>query len=341
MILELNRWLGPFEYAYHINRKWKDDRIENLKIIDTTPVDIEIKYPYDPVKYTGTRYWYKSTRRYTVQLRLKDEYSHDKTLKKEIAVSMHKYVGETELKYRFLRDDEKVIFIDGDKTNYHVDNLEVMKKGERVRKKGHSNLPLGPVPFQNYRPSFVNYPNDVYKRSRVNLLHKNDRNKDTGMHLARYLVCVDRKEWLPEHLHVHHIDNDIKNDTLENLEIITVDEHRKITDIETIEKTPRVKIHCDGCKNSFEKHLSIVKALLKSSKSNNIFCSNDCRWDYVRKNGKNNIKHKKLIAHNCVICNKDINIPEDGTMTKSKFNPKDVPICSMTCVNKYLSRNGV
>ena len=63
--------------------------------------------------------------------------------------------------------------------------------------------------------------------------------------------------------------------------------------------------------------------------------------DYVRKNGKNNIKHKKLIAHNCVICNKDINIPEDGTMTKSKFNPKDVPICSMTCVNKYLSRNGV
>ena len=341
MIVELNRWLGPWEYAYHINRKWKDDRIENLKIIDTTPVDIEIKYPYDPVKYTGIRYWYKSTRRYTVHLSLKNEYSHDKTLKKEIAVSMHKYVGETELEYRFLKDDEKVIYIDSDNTNYDVDNLKVMKKGERGSKIRHSSLPLGPVPFQDYHLSFVNYPKNVYKRSRVNLLHKDDHKKDTGMHLARYLVCVDKGEWLPKHLEVHHVDNNIKNDILDNLEIITKEEHDKISYEERKEKTPKVEITCDGCNDTFEKLLCEVRRNLNNekTKSNNIFCSWPCRSKYIQSGNK--VVYKKLITYNCIICNKNINIPENGIIVKSEFNPDDVPICSMTCVNKYLSRNGV
>ena len=252
-------------FVYHINRKWKDDRIDNLKLINIEAIDIEVKHPYDPVRYYGRKYWDKRSRKYIVHLYLKDEYRGDNNLKKRIPVSIHKYIAETELENRFLDDNEKVIYIDGNKTNYHVDNLKVIKKGKR------SGL-LGPVPFQDYRPSFVNYPDDIHKRSRVNLYHKNDRNKNTGMHLARYLVCVDRSEWLPEHLHVHHIDNDIKNDTLDNLEVISMDEHRKITDIETIEKTPRVKILCDGCKHSFEKLLCDVRNNLNNekTKSNNI-----------------------------------------------------------------------
>ena len=430
MILELNRWLGPFEYAYHINRDWKDDRVENLKVIDTTPMDIEVKYPYDPAKYTGTVYWYKSKRRYVVHLYLKKEYMHDNSLRKkiekylniyiveteklnrflnkgekvifkdddktnykidnlkvikpngedievkypydpkryygmrycdktskrytvylylkneyrtkntskkekEIKLSINKYIAETEIKYRFLNKDEKVIFKDGDRANYKVDNLEVKNNCER----GYGKLPLGPVPFQDYHTAFTIYPDDVYKRSRATLYHKNDRKKDTGMALSRYLVCVDRGEWLPKNIHVHHVDNDIKNDILDNLKIITVDDHKKITSKEKIEKTPKIKISCNGCNNSFKKLLSNVKILLKSSKTNNIFCSRICRSKYIQDG--NNIKHKKLITSNCIIYNKGIDIPENGTIIKSRFNPENVPICSMTCVNKYLSKKDV
>ena len=64
MILELNRWLGPFEYAYHINRNWKDDRIENLQLIDIEYTDIKVKYPYDAKRYKGKRYSHKTQRIY-------------------------------------------------------------------------------------------------------------------------------------------------------------------------------------------------------------------------------------------------------------------------------------
>ena len=43
MILELNQWLTSDKYAYHINRDFMDNRIENLKIIDITPVGYRSK----------------------------------------------------------------------------------------------------------------------------------------------------------------------------------------------------------------------------------------------------------------------------------------------------------
>ena len=53
MMQQKGRWLESWEYVHHINRDWKDDRLENLEIIDTTPQPIEVKYPYDPEKYYG------------------------------------------------------------------------------------------------------------------------------------------------------------------------------------------------------------------------------------------------------------------------------------------------
>ena len=244
---------------------------------------------------------------------------------------MHKYIVETEIENRFLNDNEKVIFKDGDITNYDVSNLKVMEIGGR-------SGPKGPVPFQDYHPSFNIYPKNVYKRSYVYLYHKNDREKNTSMYLSRYLVCVDKGEWLPTHLHMHHIDNDIKNDSLDNLEIITIDDHRKITYEEKIEKTPRVEISCDGCNNNFEKRLCEVRRNLnnKKTKSNNFFCSRLCRSKYIQSGNK--IKDKELITSNCIICNNNIDIPENSTMVKSKFNPENVPLCSLNCVNKYISK---
>ena len=136
MILKLNRWLEPWEYVYHINRKWKDDRIENLKIIDITLKDIEVKYPYDPERYYGRLRWDKTDKRYIVILFLKKEYRNNKTLKKEMNRSINIYIAETEILKRFLNDNEKVIFINGDKTIYNKENLKIIEKGER----GNSNI---------------------------------------------------------------------------------------------------------------------------------------------------------------------------------------------------------
>ena len=83
---------------------WKDDRIENLKLIDIETIDIEVKYPYDPVRYYGRRYWDRTNRKYKVYLFLKNEYRTKDTSKKEkeIKLSINKYIAETEIKYRFL-----------------------------------------------------------------------------------------------------------------------------------------------------------------------------------------------------------------------------------------------
>ena len=132
------------------------------------------------------------------------------------------------------------------------------------------------------------------------------------MNLARYLVCVDRGKWLPEHFQVHHVDNDIKNDALENLKVVTKEEHDIISAIERIEKTPRVEILCDGCNDSFERRLFDVRSNLnnKKTKSNDVFCSRLCRYPYISKYGRNNIKYKKLITQKCIIPNNNLDIPD-------------------------------
>ena len=134
MSLKENRYLESWEIIYHLNGNEKDDRLENLKIIDTRPIDIEVKYPYDTEKYKGRRVFNKRNKVFKIYLYLIDEYRYLNALGKEreFNIYLHVYIAETEKLKRFLNKDEKVIFIDGDKTNCNIDNLKVLKEDEEV-----------------------------------------------------------------------------------------------------------------------------------------------------------------------------------------------------------------
>ena len=398
----------PWEYIYHLNRNWKDDRIENLKVINIHPIPIEVKYPYDPEKYYATRNWDKLKRKYYVRLHLKKEYRNDKFLKKDIKKPIHIYIAETKKLKRFLNDDEKVIYIDRDKLNYSKDNLQVVEKGKR----GFNSFPIGEVPFQDYYigPEIVRnkkifiklfYINDLYKntaiirsryryelklgrrlkdnellvykdgnplnddidnlthktypqaeypfedyfigridvnkkneRKHIHLKHKTNSKKNTYIPYARYRkqIIEGRIFSKDEDIDVDHVDGNKFNDSDDNLQILTKEEHRKKSIQEQKDMAPEVVICCDGCENDFITTLCYIKRRLnrEANKSNNLFCSRDC----FNKN-KDKLKYKKLIKHICTGTGKEIWIPENVRFLPSRFNPNALPFYTWDAVSKW------
>ena len=316
----------PWEVIYHINGDLIDDRLENLKVIDTRPLPIEVKYPYDPEKYYATINWHKNNRHYYVSLYLKKEYRNDKSLKKEIQRSLRIYIAETEKLKRFLNDDEKVIFIDNDKLNYNKDNLKIVK-GK------YSKFPIGEKPFQDYHigSKYINnkrngnisislfhvkdrskntnitrskyryelklgrflkdnerlvykdgnhlnddinnlthivleqaeYPFDEYYirkiyddvrngRKNIYLHHKTNKFKPKNMLYSRYKKQVIEGRIFERWEEVDHKDNNPLNDSDDNLQILTKDEHDIKTAQDKKDMTPKVSICCDGCNKEFE-----------------------------------------------------------------------------------------
>ena len=416
MCLKEKRWLENYEFVYHLNRDWKDDRIENLKIIDTRPQSIEVKYPYDPERYYGRRCWDKTSEYYYVCLLLKKEYKNSENLEKLIQRPINIYIAETEKLKRFLNDNEKVIYIDKDKTNYNKENLKVMKKGEI----GHSQFPIGEKPFQDYRigseyekdnskniyiplyhiksrnkqTSIVrskyryelklgrflkenerlvykdgNHLNDdidnlthktypqapypfedyllgsTYKhnkneRKQINLSHKTDSYKDLTMNYARYRKQVLESRFLTKDEEVDHIDANPLNDADDNLQILTKKEHDIKSAQEQKEMAPKIVTCCDGCKNEFIEQLNYIRFQLnrKENKSNNLFCTGECRWNYIRTYGINNIKYKKLIKYICSGTGKEIELAEDMKFLPSKFNPDALPFYDSSAVLKWMKK---
>ena len=412
MMLELNRWLEPYEYIYHINRDFMDNRIDNFKIIDTRPIDIEVKYPYDPEKYKASKCWYKRDRAFLCYMHLKSEYRTRETPRKrnEIRIPMHKYIAETEKLKRFLDKDERVIYIDEDRLNYSEENLKILKSNERGN---INNYPIGKVPFQDY---CIGKEFNEGDRIKIQLMHRETRSKNTTISRSKYryelklgrflkenerLVYKDgnhlnddidnlthkelgqaehpfedyyiskiytdsksgRKsiylkhktnpeENLPtmlysryrkqiiegrifskdEDIEVDHIDANPYNDANDNLQILTKDEHRKKSAQERTEIAPNISILCDGCNEEFEKLLSA--AMKNLNKFNNLFCSSECRWNYIREGNK--IQNKKLIKYTCAGTGREIYIPENAKFLSSKFNPDALPFYDRSAVLKWI-----
>ena len=182
------------------------------------PIPIEVKYPYDSEKYTGTRNWDKLKRKYYVCLYLKKEYKNKNTLKKEIRRPINIYIAETEIINRFLNDDEKVIFIDNDKLNYNKDNLKVMKKGEVES----SIYPIGEIPFQDY------YIGKEKKHENgsicVTLYHINDITKRTKITRSKYRLCLKLGRKLKDNEKLVYIDDNRLNDDINNLTYIVLEQ---------------------------------------------------------------------------------------------------------------------
>ena len=119
---------------------------------------------------------------------------------------------------------------------------------------------------------------------------------------------------IPENCDVHHIDFDKENNCLENLTLLTKEEHKKIH-MEHKSKISR-KIESKSkfiCLNCGREYAAV-------DRGNNRYCSRKCQKEYDRKN--------HLETRQCIICGKNF-------MTDARSDSK---FCSHECIGKFLNK---
>ncbi|WEU69430.1 hypothetical protein TY_10 [Pseudomonas phage vB_PaeM_Ty] len=114
------------------------------------------------------------------------------------------------------------------------------------------------------------------KRKRVDLFNSNqDR---TTVTYAKYLMSVQLGRLVDKNEEVDHIDGDRTNDSIENLQVIPKQEHRKKT---AKEREPRKFIitTCTYCGVEFKKWANQING------KKNLFCSRSCNAKFTKANG--------------------------------------------------------
>lgn len=141
-----------------------------------------------------------------------------------------------------------------------------------------------------YRVAYLRRDKDG--RGRVDLVNtKTDR---TTISYARYLVEVSINDFIPEGYEVDHINADCSDDRLENLQILSREDHIAKSARENEGRT-YVTLLCPCCNKEFLRE----KRFVNSSKKN-IFCSRKC-------NGKFNFINNKGFIGNKTISEDDLN----------------------------------
>lgn len=116
-------------------------------------------------------------------------------------------------------------------------------------------------------------------RKRVDLVNTNkDR---TTISYARYLMCVELGYVLSEGYEVDHKNRDKTDDSLSNLEVLTVDEHREKTRIEASTGRTNITVTCKNCGITFNREKRLV-----GRGELNTFCSYKCNQAYNMSEGK-------------------------------------------------------
>jgi len=111
-------------------------------------------------------------------------------------------------------------------------------------------------------------------RRRVDLVNSDiDR---TTISYARYLVCVERGELLPDGFEVDHIDTDCSNDSLDNLQVLSKDMHEEKTRKENTTGRTMLNLVCPNCGKDFEREKRFVKPNTVPK------CSRKCNAEYNR-----------------------------------------------------------
>ena len=118
---------------------------------------------------------------------------------------------------------------------------------------------------------------DKRGRSRVDLV--NTSKDRTTISYARYLVSVREGRILNELEEVDHIDGDCSNDSLDNLQILSREEHIKKTQ-STRPARAKFSLTCPRCGVNFERYAN------QMSGRTNIFCSRSCNAKHSRSRGK-------------------------------------------------------
>lgn len=100
----------------------------------------------------------------------------------------------------------------------------------------------------------------------------------SSMSYARYLVSMQLKRQLLEHEEVDHIDNDKMNDNLENLQVLSSDEHRDKTD--GLKSRRVLTLTCPECQGEFTRERRLI---VYSQRKYPPACSRSCAGKYQRK----------------------------------------------------------
>lgn len=101
----------------------------------------------------------------------------------------------------------------------------------------------------------------------------------TTVSYARYLLSVKLGRLLTENEEADHIDQDKTNDSLENLQVLTIDEHKAKTK-EELSGLTMVACTCPFCGAEFERRLG------QTGRYKNTFCSRSCNVKFSQANGK-------------------------------------------------------
>ena len=330
MMQQKGRWLESWEYVYHINRDWKDDRLENLEIIDTTPQPIEVKYPYDPEKYHGTINWDKRRREYIVNLYLKKEYRHDINLEKRIRLSLKTYTVETEILNRILEKDETIIFKDKNKLNCNKDNLKIRREGELEDGERYPIDEYVCTKQLNYKGN--RYIAHIYVKGNI-------EQSRLGMGYARWVMTKHLGRWLTDNEEVHHKDNNTLNDDISNLKLLSVDRHQQITSHEIDQLVPKLRLTCFNCSGKFLKR---VAQYIVTSKDKYIgyykqyYCSRKCYREHKLEDYDTIDIDTKAVK--CTNCQKKFNIPLESEYIITNPLLENKIFCCKKCAEQYYKK---
>ena len=114
-------------------------------------------------------------------------------------------------------------------------------------------------------------------RSRVDLFNSNaDR---TTISYARYLLSIKLGRFLAENEEADHINKDNTDDSLDNIQLLTVEEHRAKTGNERRGRA-FVTLICPQCLQEFQKEARFIKPDTIPK------CSRRCNALYTRSQGK-------------------------------------------------------
>jgi predicted transcriptional regulator len=111
---------------------------------------------------------------------------------------------------------------------------------------------------------------------RTVILCKNTRPVSSTQY-ARYLLAVANGRYLTEYEEADHIDENFKNDAIDNLQILSIEEHRQKS-IANGRKEKYVECLCSKCNSTFIRRASNVTDATK-------FCSRECQYNHMRDTG--------------------------------------------------------
>ncbi len=142
-------------------------------------------------------------------------------------------------------------------------------------------------PFKElWRKAYLRQSEDDGRR-RVDLFNTSvDR---TTISYARYLWIVNNGSFIPDGYEVDHINSDCSDDRLENLQLLTYEEHLEKTIRESTIGRVGEYIVCPSCKVTF-----FIESRNKGNSKNN-FCSRECNGKFNYNIGNLKLSSNKKI----------------------------------------------